>query len=65
MHIFTSTFAARACHYASITSMWVDVRDSGVCFYYANSDQIVDLNQNDASKIAHRLGKTAPIPIDV
>jgi len=25
----------------------------------------VDLNQNDASKIAHRLGKTAPIPIDV
>uniref|UniRef100_UPI0038CFFFE9 UvrD-helicase domain-containing protein n=1 Tax=Burkholderia cepacia TaxID=292 RepID=UPI0038CFFFE9 len=42
----------------SITSMQVGVRDFGLYFYYANNDQVVELNQNDASRIVHRLGKT-------
>lgn len=42
----------------SITSMQVGARTSGVYFYYVNNDQVVELNQSDASKLVHRLGKT-------
>lgn len=41
-----------------ITSMQVGFRDSGIYFYYVNNNQVVDLNQADASKLVHRLGKT-------
>ncbi|WP_033365436.1 UvrD-helicase domain-containing protein [Bordetella sp. FB-8] len=42
----------------SITNMQVGARTSGVYFYYVNNDQVVELNQSDASKLVHRLGKT-------
>jgi superfamily I DNA/RNA helicase len=41
-----------------ITSMQVGARDSGIYFYYANNDQVVELGYDYASKIVHRLGKT-------
>lgn len=49
----------------SITKMQVGTRDSGICFYYANNGQVVELNSNYASEIVHRLGRTGAYTHDL
>lgn len=55
---FLSGFTFKPGNYpVGITSMQVGWRDSGIYFYYANNDQVVELNHDYASAIVHRLGK--------
>ena len=56
---FLNGFAFKPGNYPiGITSMQADVRDAGIYFYYANNNQVVELDHHYASKIVHRLGKT-------
>ncbi|MBQ0215743.1 ATP-dependent helicase [Alcaligenes faecalis] len=56
---FLSGFTFKPGDYpVGITSMQVGWRDSGIYFYYANNDQVVELNHSYASAIVHRLGRT-------
>lgn len=49
----------------SITNLQVGSRASGIYFYYVNDEQVVALNQSDASKLVHRLGKTGAYTHDL